>query len=116
MNQATLVVARPLLPAVNRWLLLWALMIGATVLMILLKDWWPWAFKYPRGWQLPLAGWIRAFMKWLINDLDFGLFTFKDLTRGLAWLVEQPYWLVKSMLSSGFLRGVGSDAEFATKY
>jgi len=38
------------------------------------------------------------------------LFTFKDFTRGIAWVVEQPYTLVKSFLSTGFLSGVGSDA------
>ena len=50
-------------------------------------------------------------MKWLINDFDLGLFTFKELTRAFSWLIEQPYWLVKSLLSSGFLSGVGSYAE-----
>ena len=50
-------------------------------------------------------------MKWLINSFDLGLFTFKELTRSIAWLVEQPYLLVKSLLSTGFLRGVGSYAE-----
>ena len=75
------------------------------------KEWLPWAFKYPRAWQLPLGGLITAFMKWLINSFDLGLFTFKELTRSIAWLVEQPYLLVKSLLSTGFLRGVGSYAE-----
>jgi len=96
---------------INRWVWLWGLMILATILLMLSKESLPWAFKYPRAWQLPLAGWITGFMKWLINSFDLGLFTFKDLTRGLAWLVEQPYILVKSLLSTGFLRGVGSDAE-----
>jgi glycine betaine/proline transport system permease protein len=49
-------------------------------------------------------------MKWLINDFDLGLFTFKEFTRSIAWLVEQPYLLVKSLLSTGFLSGVGSYA------
>jgi len=51
------------------------------------------------------------FSKWLVNDFDLGLFTFKDLTRSIAWLIEQPYWLVKSLLSTGFLKGVGSYAQ-----
>jgi glycine betaine/proline transport system permease protein len=90
--------------------MLWLAAIAITVLLMLAKEWLPWAFKYPRAWQLPLAGWISDFMKWLINSFDLGLFTFKEFTRGIAWLVEQPYTLVKSMLSTGFLRGVGSDA------
>jgi len=101
---------RPATLMLNRWLLLWLALIAATIVMMLAREWLPWAFKYPRTWQLPLAGWITDFMKWLINSADLGLFTFKEFTRGLAWLVEQPYTLVKSMLSTGFLRGVGSDA------
>jgi len=98
------------LPMPGRWALWWLGMIGVTILLMLTRDSLPWAFDYPGAWQLPLAGWISDFMKWLINSFSFGLFTFKDLTRGVAWVVEQPYTLVKSVLSSGFLSGVGSDA------
>jgi len=108
---AVVTASKPSTPLVNRWLMLWLAAIAITVLLMLAKEWLPWAFKYPRAWQLPLAGWISDFMKWLINSFDLGLFTFKEFTRGVAWLVEQPYTLVKSMLSTGFLRGVGSDAE-----
>ncbi len=97
-------------PSVNRWHLLWLAAIVVTILLVIAEEWIPWAFNYPRAWQIPLAGWITSFMKWLINSFDLGLFTFKEFTRWIAWLVEQPYWLVKSMLSTGFLRGVGSDA------
>jgi len=95
----------------NPWITLWLGVIACTILLIYAKEWLPWAFKYPRAWQLPLAGWITAFMKWLINSFDLGLFTFKEFTRSLAWLIEQPYLLVKSLLSTGFLKGVGSYAE-----
>jgi len=94
----------------GRWGVLWLGMIGVTILLMVARDSLPWAFDYPRAWQLPLAGWISDFMKWLINSANFGLFSFKDLTRGIAWVVEQPYTLVKSVLSTGFLSGVGSDA------
>ena len=49
-------------------------------------------------------------MKWLYEDATFGLFTFKELTRGLSWLLEWPLTLAKSLLSTGFLEGQGSDA------
>ena len=107
---AVVTASKPSAPLVNRWLMLWLAAIAITVLLMLAKEWLPWAFKYPHAWQLPLAGWISDFMKWLINSFDLGLFTFKEFTRGIAWSVEQPYTLVKSMLSTGFLRGVGSDA------
>ena len=104
----------PVAPArllAGRWILLWLAMTALTLLLMWQRDHLDWAFDYPRAWQLPLAGWISAFMKWLVNSADFILFTFKDFTRALAWVVEQPYTLVKSVLSTGFLSGVGSDAE-----
>ncbi|MCP4335487.1 MAG: ABC transporter permease subunit [Gammaproteobacteria bacterium] len=101
---------KPATLTVNRWLLLWTGMIVFTLLLMFARESLPWAFKYPRAWQLPLAGWISDFMKWLINSFDLGLFTFKDFTRWVAWMVEQPYRLARSMLSTGFLSGVGSDA------
>ena len=109
MNTAATAV-KPRLSMPGRWTWLWLGMIGVTVLLMLAPNALPWAFDYPRAWQLPLAGWITAFMKWLINDFDLGLFTFKEFTRGIAWVVEQPYTLVKSFLATGFLSGVGSDA------
>ena len=45
-----------------------------------------------------------------MNSFDLGLFTFKELTRFLSWLIEQPYNVVKSFLSTGFLSGQGSYA------
>lgn len=110
MSNAAVSLSRPASLTLNRWVLFWVLMIIVTVVLMLSKESLPWAFKYPRAWQVPLAGWITDFMKWLINSFDLGLFTFKELTRGLAWLVEQPYSFVRSLLSSGFLSGVGSDA------
>ena len=96
---------------ISPWLAAWAGLLVVTIALYFARDLIPWAFKYPRGWQLPLHGWISAFMKWLTNSFDLGLFTFKELTRGIAWVIEKPYWLVKSLLSTGFLKGVGSYAE-----
>ncbi len=70
----------------------------------------PWAFRFPRAWQLPLKQEISSFMKWLAEDASLGLFSFKDLTRGIAWLVDIPLDIATSILSSGFLKGQGSDA------
>ncbi|MFT5112415.1 MAG: glycine betaine/proline transport system permease protein [Parasphingorhabdus sp.] len=94
----------------HRWLACWLAIILVTLLLGFARDLLPWAYKYPKALQLPLSGWITTFMKWLINDFDLGLFTFKEFTRALAWLIEQPYGLVKSLLSTGFLDGVGSYA------
>ena len=69
-----------------------------------------WAYEWPRGWTVPLAAWISAFMNWLVNDAGFGLFSFVDLTRFVSWLRDIPLTIAPSLLSSGFLRGQGSDA------
>lgn len=69
-----------------------------------------WITRFPAGWRLSLKNDISAAMKWLVEDAHFGLFTFRDATRGLAWLIEQPYELVLSILSSGFVEGQGSSA------
>lgn len=69
-----------------------------------------WAFEYPRAWQVPAARWIRNAMDWLVNEASFGLFTFADLTRAIAAIIEFPYRIVMSLISTGFLSGQGSGA------
>lgn len=86
--------------------------IGALVLLA----WWlgpslgKWAFDYPRAWQIPAASHITRWMKWLVNEASLGLFSFTDLTRFIAGLIDMPYTLALSLLSTGFLSGQGSAA------
>ena len=92
-------------------MLIWLAALAATLgLWLFGKEIAPWALKYPRAWRLPLKREIGDFMKWLINDATFGLFTFKEVTRSVAWLLEWPLELATSLLSTGFLVGQGSDA------
>ena len=49
-------------------------------------------------------------MDWLLEQASFGLFTFKELTRGIAWLLDWPFSVATSVLSSGLLQGQGSAA------
>ena len=95
---------------VNPWLAAWAVALAATVALHFIRDLVPWAFKFPRELVWPLRFWISDFMKWLMEGFDLGLFTFREFTRFLSWLIDQPYWVARSLLSDGFLRGVGSDA------
>jgi glycine betaine/proline transport system permease protein len=74
------------------------------------KDYLPWAFKVPRDLRLPARTWIGNAMNWLVDSATFGLFTFTELTRFLAGVVEAPYRAVLSLLSTGVLQGQGSDA------
>ena len=95
----------------RRWTLIWLAALGVTLVLFFAgKALAPWAVKYPKSWVLPLKAQISALMKWLINDATFGLFTFKELTRSLAWLLEWPLELATGLLSSGFLQGQGQEA------
>ncbi|NQV44638.1 MAG: ABC transporter permease subunit [Rhodospirillales bacterium] len=95
---------------IDPWVFAWVAVLGAIVALYFIHDLLPWAFKYPRSLQIPLRGVLDSFMKWLMNSFDLGLFTFKELTRFLSWMIEQPYRVVKSLLSTGFLEGQGSYA------
>ena len=69
-----------------------------------------WAFDYPAGWRLPAARWIGAATKWLVDQASFGLFTFTDLTRFIAAVIDVPYRIALSLLHTGLLSGQGSSA------
>ncbi|MCO6179674.1 proline/glycine betaine ABC transporter permease [Ciceribacter sp. RN22] len=69
-----------------------------------------WAFDYPRAWQIPAARYIGRWTKWLVDEASFGLFSFTDLTRFVATVIDIPYTLALSLLSTGFLSGRGSAA------
>ena len=89
----------------------WALvLVSAWLFSQLTADLLPWAHKYPRGAVWPIRFEITAFMKWLINDATFGLFTFKELTRSISWLLDWPLTAATSLFSSGLMKGQGSDA------
>src|SRR3546814_1849176 len=60
--------------------------------------------RVPRELRLPMKDDIGAFMKWLVEDASFGLFTFSELTRGIAWVLEQPYDLARALLVTGFVQ------------
>ena len=89
----------------------WAVVIAVTaILWYGGKDLAPWAVVYPRGLEIPAAKWISAGMNWLVEDATFGIFTFMDLTRAVSAVVEVPYTVALSLLSTGFMRGEGSNA------
>ena len=110
---AKLLTAGELAPATPPWRAAWLPWLGLLALTLALyaaAGAVPWAFEYPRAWVVPLKDWINGLMHWLREDASFGLFTFQELTRAIAWLLEQPFILAKSLLSTGFARGVGQDA------
>lgn len=92
-----------LAPAPQRGPFLVLALLLATVLAALGAAWLPaWIMDYPAAWTLPVQGWVTRFLDWLMRDLDFGLFTFRELTRGFAWLISQPMLFIRGLLASGF--------------
>ncbi|GLK68810.1 ABC transporter permease [Hansschlegelia plantiphila] len=92
--------------------LLWPAVLVATAILVMLpaSALPAWAWKYPSAWQIPLSPWISAFMKWLMERASFGLFTVHDATRAFAWTLDLPLSFAKSLLATGFVQGLGSDA------
>ncbi|MBT4910495.1 MAG: ABC transporter permease subunit [Alphaproteobacteria bacterium] len=92
------------------------LLLGLTLLMYLYgKEWCSnlgieWAIKYPKHLIFPLKIYISNFVKWLMNDAHFIIFSFKDLTRSISWIIEQPYQFILSLFAMGFYRGQGQEA------
>ena len=97
------------MPPATLWIWL-AVLVAFALFARFGEDLAPWAFEYPRAWQVPLARWISAAMTWLVREAHFGLFTFTELTRFIAAIIDAPYRLALALLSTGFLSGEGSSA------
>ena len=60
----------------------------STALLAVFGEALPWAAVYPAPWEVRVDTAISLAIKWLINDADFGLFTFKQMTRALGALPQ----------------------------
>ncbi len=107
---ATREIAVPAAPIRRAAWLPWAVLLVLTLGLYLAADLVPWAFTYPRAWVVPLKIWINGLMHWLRDQATFGLFTFEQLTRAIAWLLRQPFDLALDLFSTGFQKGIGQDA------
>ena len=74
-----------------------------TTFLIVFDGAFPWALDYPEDWEVPVQRELTSFSKWLMNELDFGLFTFRELTRGIVTVFELPMVLVRGVLAKGFV-------------
>ncbi len=70
----------------------------------------PWASSYPKGWVLHIERAITDGVKWLLKDASFGLFTFKDMTRGLGAALDAPMVALKGLLATGFTVPLGGES------
>lgn len=69
-----------------------------------------WMRELPRSWQLGLDSGISSLMKWLVEQANFGLFTFKEMTRAIAAVLNVPLEVATAFLSRGLQEGRGSAA------
>lgn len=103
-------------PLISRSALVWGVLFLVTWILSRYGIGWAenagldWVAEYPTAWIVPLTTYVSAAMKWLVEDANFGLFTFTQMTRALSWLIEQPYLLVRALLAEGFMQGSGRRA------
>lgn len=64
-----------------------------------------WIIRFPKAWELQLDGTISDFFAWLVEDAGFYFFSFRDLTRGIAVVIEAPYQFFRNVLIEGFFVG-----------
>ncbi|MDE0989403.1 MAG: ABC transporter permease subunit [Pseudomonadales bacterium] len=66
------------------------------------QPWLEWADQYPSSWIVPFSKYLSTAIKWLVNDADFGLFTFKEFTRAIGSVLDVPTLFLKRLLVTGF--------------
>ena len=60
--------------------------VGVTALAFIFNPLW----NMPAEWTIPIKEWISQFFRWLDKEASFYLFTVKDLTRTVSWMLRQP--------------------------
>ncbi|GGE43181.1 ABC transporter permease [Actibacterium pelagium] len=69
-----------------------------------------WIVRFPKAYELPTESRISALLDWLVDSAHFVFFTFRDLTRAIAALIEIPYQFLRNLLIEGFQSGLGAEA------
>ena len=79
------------------------MVLGPFVVLIALRPLLPeWAIVWPEAWAVPFVDWVNAVVAVLKDDKIFIFFTFRDLTRAIAGMVEWPLDFLQALLISGF--------------
>ncbi len=84
--------------------------VGLTAVLAFFNDVVPWASRYPSDWIVRVDQSLTRAIKWLIKDADFGLFTFKELTRGVGAVLDAPVLFLKGLLATGFEISTGANS------
>ena len=61
----------------------------------------PWTDRWPEAWVIPLKGWVTQLFAWLGNEATLGLFTVKELTRFVSFLLSYPLHWAEVLLFRG---------------
>jgi len=61
----------------------------------------PGLYRYPDTLVIPVKDVINVLFTWLGEDLSFGLFTFREVTRGFATLLGYPLSALEALLFDG---------------
>lgn len=96
------------LPASWLWVGMLALLVG---MFLLRESTLGWAFGSPDA-IVPLKDWIKATWTWSISTPIFGLFTLKEATRFVSWLLTYPMTLLQVILAPGVKRPIWLDPAF----
>lgn len=81
----------------------WLIILLPFALLLLAKPFAPdWFSKVPAAWAPPFIDWMNSGVDILRDYPILGLFTFKDLTRTIADLVNYPLNFFEALLVSGF--------------
>lgn len=81
----------------------WLMILAPFVLLLLAKPFLPDSLiKVPAEWAPPFVDWLNAIVDQMRTHEIMGLFTFKDVTRAIADLVNYPLDFVEGLLVSGF--------------
>ena len=92
----------PLSAGKKPWLVA-AFVFGPFLLLWLLRNTLPaWMVTVPKSMVVPFIDWINAIVDFLRKHELLGLFTFKDVTRSIAKLLEWPLDFMEGLLISGF--------------
>lgn len=99
----------------NRVFLVWFLIIVTLLLGYFGRDLskaldMRWLIKFPSAWIIPFKTYISAAMKWLVEEAAIGPVSFTDVTRAIAWVIDQPYQFILALFAEGFQSGQGKDA------
>ena len=77
-----------------------AIAVGVTIYLSNWSEIPRWVKYYPRDWKIPAEDKLNELFTFLAEEASLGLFTFKELTRGLAWGLERFLLFVQGCLEA----------------